>query len=77
MSVPFFKSKREAESFWRGAEKINKQYGIKHDPLGPIVKVYVPPAPGRKTTGWIQASKPGNYYICRSYATQLKLKRVK
>lgn len=77
MSVPFFTSKREAESFWKGADRINKKLGISKGSVGPVVKVYVPPMPGRETTGWIQASKPGNYYICRSYATQLKLKRVK
>ena len=42
-----------------------------------IVKVRVEASPGKKTTGWLQASKPGIYWTYKVKGKPFNLKGVK
>ena len=64
MSVPFFKTKKEAEDFWGDVYE-------KGDPDGEIMPIWM-----FKTDGFLQAGEDGVYYVPRKIRRDINRNRV-
>ena len=81
MSYPFSKRKEDIEDLFFGSwqKKLSPEEQKKLDANKDIqiVKVRVEATPGKKTTGWLQASKPGIYWTYKVKGKPFNLKGVK
>jgi len=82
MSYPFSKRKEDIEDLFFGSwqkklspEEQKKLRDTKKDIQ--IVKVMVEASPGKKNTGWLQASKPGIYWTYKVKGKPFSLRGVK
>jgi len=82
MSYPFSKRKKDIEDLFFGSwhkklppEEQKMIRGSGKDVQ--IVKVRVEAEPGKKDTGWLQASKPGIYWTYKVKGKPFNLKGVK
>lgn len=82
MSYPFSKKKKDIEDLFFGSwqkklspEERKKMIDLNKDVQ--IIKVRIEALPGKKNTGWLQASKPGVYWTYKVKGKQFNLKGVK
>ena len=80
MSYPFSKRKEDIEDLFFGSwqKKLSSEEQMKiRDTNIQIIKVRVEAIPGKKTTGWLQASKPGIYWTYKVKGKPFNLRGVK
>lgn len=82
MSFPFSKRKEDIEDLFFGSwhKKLAPEEQKKLSKLSKdiqVIKVRVEAIPGKKTTGWIQAPKPGIYWTYKVKGKPFDLKGVK